>query len=138
MVTIVPESTTDRERIIAHMKTHSLVRARDLRTIGISASAISRAAEKEVITCLCHGLYESAEPDVSIHIQFAEIAKRYPRFNICLLSALGYYRVTDQISRRIWVAIAVKGWHPKSDYPEIRVVWFREPNVSISEGFDSQ
>ncbi len=130
MVTIVPESTTDRERIIAHMKTHSLVRARDLRTIGISASAISRAAEEGVITRLSRGLYESAESDVSIHIQFAEIAKRYPRFNICLLSALGYYRVTDQIPRKIWGAIAAKGWQPKSDYPEIRVVRFREPYYS--------
>ncbi len=101
MVTTVPESTTDRELIITHMKTHSLVRARDLRAIGISASAISRAAEEGVITRLSRGLYEGAESDVSINIQLAEIAKRYPKFNICLLSALAYYRVTDQIPRKI-------------------------------------
>lgn len=83
------------------MKTHSLVRARDLRAIGISASAISRAAEEGVMTRLSPGLYESAESDVSVHIQFAEIAERYPRFNIRLLSARGHNRVTDQIPRII-------------------------------------
>lgn len=121
---------TQREQIIAYMNAHSLVRAKDLRAIGISATAISRAAKEKIIARIGRGLYERAKPDTNIHIQLAEVAKRYPKLNICLMSALSYYGVTDQMPRKIWGAIKAKGWEPRSGYPKIRTVWFREPYYS--------
>ena len=121
---------TQREQIIAYMKRHSLVRARDLRAIGISATAISRAAKEKIIVRIGRGLYTRIKLDADIHIQLAEVAKRYPKLNICLMSALSFYGVTDQMPRKIWGAIKAKGWQPKSDYPKIRTVRFREPYYS--------
>jgi len=49
---------------------------------------------------------------------------------ICLVSALSFYGVTDQLSSQIWLAIENKAWKPKSGFPKIRAVRFREPYYS--------
>lgn len=64
------------------------------------------------------------------HFQFAEITKRYPQAVICLTSALSYYGVTDQMPRQIWAAIKNKGRAPKSGFPRIRAVRFKDPYYS--------
>lgn len=119
--------STERERIIAYMRAQKLARAKDLRAVGVSATAISRAVKEGLITRIGRGLYESVDADPDANIQLAEISKRYPKLRICLLSALAYYGVTDQIPRKVWGAIEASGWKPKSTYPRIRAVRFREP-----------
>jgi len=126
----MPNALTDREQIIAYMNANSLARAKDLREIGVSATAISRATRDGIITRISRGLYERTNVATDSHIQLAEIAKRYPQLRICLMSALAYYGVTDQMPRKIWGAIKAKGWKPKSSYPKIRAVRFREPYYS--------
>ena len=126
----MPETLTDREQIIAYMDGHRLALAKDLRDIGVSATAISRATKDGIIARISRGLYESVNAGFDSHIQLAEIAKRYPQLRICLLSALAYYGVTDQMPRKVWGAIKAKGWKPASTYPKIRSVRFHEPYYS--------
>lgn len=126
----MPEARTQREQIIAYMETHSLARAKDLRAIGVSATAISRATKDGTIVRVSRGLYERANADGDSQTQLAEVAKRYPQLRICLLSALAFYDVTDQLPRQVWGAITAAGWKPQSTYPRIRSVRFREPYYS--------
>ena len=44
-----------------------------------------------------------------------------------MISALAYYQLTDQISRKVWLAIGARDWAPSVDYPSLRIVRFRSP-----------
>ena len=49
---------------------------------------------------------------------------------ICLTSAVSFHQLTDQLPRRIWIAVGAKDWAPKIDYPQNRIVRFREPYLT--------
>lgn len=121
---------TELEQIEKFMETREIARAKDLRENGISGTAISRATEQGHLIRLSRGLYTRPDADMDTHFQFAEIAKRYPQAVICLTSALSYYGVTDQMPRQIWAAIKNKGRAPKSGFPKIRAVRFKDPYYS--------
>jgi predicted transcriptional regulator of viral defense system len=43
-----------------------------------------------------------------------------------MVSALAFHELTDQMPRKVWVAISPKDWAPTSSYPPIRIVELRE------------
>ncbi len=124
------ETLTEFEQIERFMQTRDIARAKDLREIGISGTAISRARDEGILIRLSRGLYTTPDADMGAHFQLAEIAKRYPDGVICLLSALSFYGVTDQLPTQIWMAIKKDGRKPKSGFPKVRPVRFREPYYS--------
>lgn len=42
-----------------------------------------------------------------------------------MISTLAYYGLTDQMPRKVWIAIGAKDWQPSIDYPPLRIVRFR-------------
>ncbi len=54
----------------------------------------------------------------------AEACKRVPRGVVCLLSALRFHNLTTQVPHEVWVAIEGESWHPRVDYPPLRIVRF--------------
>lgn len=50
---------------------------------------------------------------------------------ICLVSALAFHGLTDQLPRKVWYAIGARDWEPKLSYPPVRMVRFREPYLSV-------
>ncbi len=82
---------------------------------------------------LGRGLYGLPDSVPDTHETLIEVAKRAPKAVICLTSALAYHGLTDltdQLPRRVWIAIGAKDWEPKITYPKIRTVRFREPYFS--------
>lgn len=53
------------------------------------------------------------------------IASRMPKGVVCLVSALAFHGLTDQLSRRVWMAIGKKDWASRSQRVCIRVARFR-------------
>ena len=43
-----------------------------------------------------------------------------------MVSALAFHGLTDQMPRKIWVAISAKDWAPAPAYPPLRIVEFRD------------
>ena len=62
----------------------------------------------------------------------AEAAKRLPRGVVCLVSALAFHGLTDQLPKKIWMAIGKSDWAPKADGVPIRVVRFTDSLLSES------
>ena len=116
--------------MLAFLVQHSPARARDIKDIGISATAISRAVADGEVIRIGRGLYQLPDAEPETHTALVEIAKRVPKAVICLVSALSFQGLTDQIPRKAWVAIGARDWEPKIEYPRIRVVRFREPYFS--------
>lgn len=102
----------------------------ELEDVGVSAATISRAVQSGEILRLGRGLYGLPDSTPDAHETLIEVAKRTPKAVICLTSALAFHGLTDQLPRRIWIAIGAKDWKPKITYPKIRTVRFREPYFS--------
>ena len=75
---------------------------------------------------LARGLYQLADATLDAHHSLAEAAKRVPKGVVCLVSALAFHELTDQLPRQIWIAIRQKDWPPKADGTPIRLVRFTD------------
>lgn len=126
----MPRDPTQRQRLLEYLESHAPVRARELEDIGVSAATISRAVRSGDILRLARGLYSLPDSAPDTHETLIEVAKRAPKAVICLTSALAFHGLTDQLPRRVWIAIGAKDWEPKITYPKIRIVRFREPYLS--------
>jgi predicted transcriptional regulator of viral defense system len=76
------------------------------------------------------GLYQLPDSEVDTSLTLAEASKRVPKGIICMISALAYYGLTDQMPRKVWIAIGAKDWQPSIDYPPLRIVRFRSPYLN--------
>jgi len=121
---------SQRAQMIAFLEDHAPARSRDLAAIGVAATAISRAVAEGAVVRIGRGLYQLPDSEPDLHSALIEIAKRAPKAVICLTSALSFHQLTDQLPRKIWIAVGAKDWAPKIDYPQIRVVRFREPYLT--------
>jgi predicted transcriptional regulator of viral defense system len=101
-----------------------MARLAEIRRAGITAATVSRLEREGVVTRLGRGLYQLADAPLEGNHSLAEAAKRVPKGVICLISALAFHGITDQMPRRVWMAIGPKDWKPQVDYPPLRVVRF--------------
>ena len=101
-----------------------MARLSDLKATGATATAVSRLEQQGTIVRLSRGLYQLSEGPLNVHQPLIEAAKLAPRGVVCLVSALSYHELTDQIPRRVWIAIGAKDWRPSVTYPPIRFVRF--------------
>ena len=104
------EKQTQKQHLLSYLETHAPARARELEEAGISAATISRAVTSGEVMRIGRGLYTlpGSEPDT--HESLIEVAKRAPKAVICLTSALAFHGLTDQLPRKIWIAIGAKDW----------------------------
>lgn len=106
------------------MQQHGIARLSEIRKTGITAATVSRLEQEGTVTRLGRGLYQLADAHLDANHSLAEAAKRIPRGVICLVSALAFHGITDQMPRRVWIAIGPKNWKSQVDHPPLRIVRF--------------
>lgn len=121
-VSTTPRS--QRERLEALLAEKGIARLREIRRDGITAATVSRLEKAGIVRRLGRGLYQLAAAKLEPHHSLAEAAKRVPKGVICLTSALAFHGLTDQMPRRVWIAIGGKDWKPQTDNPPLRVVYY--------------
>jgi predicted transcriptional regulator of viral defense system len=99
-----------------------MVRLVELRKAGVTAATISRMVRDGAVVRLARGLYQLSDARLNTDHSLAEAAKRLPRGVVCLVSALAYHGLTDQIPKKVWLAIGKKDWAPKPDGTPLRIV----------------
>jgi len=117
---------TQRQNLSALLKSKPIVRAYELRQAGIAGETINRAVHAGELIRISRGLYQRADSEVETEQALAEAAKRVPKGVIAMVSALAFHGLSDQIPRKIWVAISPKDWAPVPSYPPIRIVELRD------------
>lgn len=120
-------NSTQQARLIRLLQQHPLMRARDLREEGIAASTIARAVRAGTVIRAARGLYQLPDSELDLETTLAEASKRVPRGVICMISALAFHQLTDQMPRKVWMAIGARDWEPSVEYPPLRIVRFRPP-----------
>jgi predicted transcriptional regulator of viral defense system len=75
---------------------------------------------------LARGLYQLPDAELDANHSLAEAAKRFPKGVICLVSALAFHGLTDQLPKKVWMAIGRNDWTPKPSDMQIRVLRFSD------------
>lgn len=114
------------------VRTHGVLRPRDLADHGLPRTALARLLAKGAVERIGRGLYALRQDEPTEHRTLAETAKAYPKGVVCLLSALQFHQLTTQMPRRVWIAIGVKDWAPRSPRTPVRIV--RLSGRALTEG----
>jgi predicted transcriptional regulator of viral defense system len=122
-----PASDSQKVQLRNLLDGRSMMRAQELREAGISPQTIARAVETGEIERISRGVYQKRGPEIEENQILAEAAIRVPKGVIALVSALAFHGLTDQMPRRIWMAIGASDWAPVQSYPPMRMVRFTEP-----------
>ncbi|MBN9460865.1 MAG: type IV toxin-antitoxin system AbiEi family antitoxin domain-containing protein [Burkholderiales bacterium] len=123
-------STSQRNLAVAHLRAAGMARLGELMAQGITAATVSRLEREGAIVRLTRGLYQLPDAPLDVNHTLAEAAKLVPKGVVCLTSALAFHGLTDQIPPKIWMAIGLKDWRPKLDYPPIRFVRFSDGRLA--------
>ncbi len=105
----------------------------DANSKGIPPRMLAYFCQKGVIERVSRGLYRVIKASSGINLDFEELvltASSIPHGVICLISALCYYSLTDQIMREYWIAIPNKDTSPKR--PHTRIVRMRNMRLGIT------
>ena len=98
------------------------MRLSEFKGAGITAATISRMVHDGDVIRLARGLYQMPDALLDANHSLAEAAKRVPKGVVCLVSALAYHELTDQLPRAVWIAIGTRDWMPKEGRPAMRIV----------------
>lgn len=123
---MLPGSDTQTKKLRSLLDARTMMRARDLRNAGISPQTIARAVAAGEVERISRGLYQKRDAEIEENQSLAEAAMRVPRGVVALVSALAFHGLTDQMPRRIWMAIGPSDWAPVQSYPPIRLVRFSD------------
>lgn len=110
-----------------------IFKAGTARSRGIPSRMLAYFCKKKIIERVSRGLYRVINATSGIALDFEELvltASSIPRGAICLISALCYYNLTDQIMREYWVAVPNADKSPKRSH--IRVIRMRNMRLGLT------
>ena len=119
-----PSTVPQRQKARSLLATYGILRLRDFTDIGVTAATVGRMENDGEVVRLARGLYQLPEAELDANHSLAEAAKRFPNCVICLVSALAFHEITDQLPRSIWIAIGRNDWTPKPRDMQIRALRF--------------
>ena len=108
--------------------------AAEAKEAGIPSRMLSYFCKKGVIERISRGVYTGTQADLDIEFQWEElavVAMNIPKGVICLISALCYYELTDQIMREFWIAVPHSSKSPQR--PKTRIVRMRNIELGQTE-----
>ena len=126
------ESNSQRQIARTVLAAQGIVRLTEFRSSGVTAATVSRMVKDGEVMRLARGIYQRADAQLNSDHSLAEAAKRLPKGVVCLVSALAFHGLTDQLPRKVWIAIGTKDWAPKPGGMPIRIVRFTEGLLSAS------
>ena len=126
-----------KQRLIARelLAERGMARLADLRAAGVTAATMTRMTNDGEVVRLSRGLYQLADAELDAQHSLAEAAMRVPKGIICLTSALAFHGLTDQLPRKVWIAIGVRDWAPEPSSPPLRIV--RMTNALLGDGVET-
>ncbi len=126
---------SQRELAQSLLRERGILRLVELRDAGVTAATMSRMERAGEVIRLSRGVYQLPDAELDPNHSLAEAAKQVPKGVICLVSALAFHGLTDQLPSKVWMAIGTKDWAPQRDGTPIRIVRFTDG--LMKEGFET-
>lgn len=126
--------TSKYSQIIERFAERAVFTAEEAREAGIPPRMLAHFCKKGLIERISRGVYkgEAAEVDIDFRWEdLALVAMSIPNGVICLISALCYYGLTDQIMREFWIATPHALKSPKR--PKTRIIRMRNIELGQTE-----
>ncbi len=101
-------ATSKYDRLIQVFVETPVFTAVEARAAGIPSRMLSHFCKKGVIERVGRGIYRGTQAKMEMDFQWEDlalVAMSVPKGVICLISALCYYGLTDQMMREFWIAI---------------------------------
>ncbi len=117
---------SQRDLAQALLRERGIMRLIELREAGVTAATMSRMERAGAVIRLSRGVYQMPDADLDPNHNLAEATKRMPKGVVCLVSALAFHGLTDQLPPRVWMAIGPKDWAPRRSGTGIRIVRFTD------------
>jgi len=121
-------------QLLAAFERTSVLRGRDLATMGFSRVLISAAARRGQIVRIGRGLYTIKNAEITENHSCVQIASAVPSAVFCLLTACRIHGLTTQSPHEVWFALGPKAWKPKISFVGTRIVRFT--GVALTEGIE--
>ena len=109
------------KRLLGTLLKEPIFKASEARSRGIPSRMLAHFCQKGLIERVGRGLYRVTEASSKVNLDFEELvltASSIPRWVVCLVSALCYYNLTDQIMREYWIAVPNTDKSPKRPHTE--------------------
>lgn len=107
-------------------KRGALVRAGQLFEGGVHPRTLYALRDAGYLEQVGRGLYRLASTPVPPHLDLLVVAARAPRAVVCLISALAFHELTDEIPHEVSIAVRRGTRTPKIDSPPVRVFHFSD------------
>lgn len=94
--------------------------------LGVPRQALAYFVKRGDLERVCPGVYRFPEYEPEVEFQWENlglVAATIPGGVICLVSALCYYDLTDQVMRELWIAVSHESHPPKR--PNTRIIRMR-------------
>jgi predicted transcriptional regulator of viral defense system len=124
--------TSKYDAIIQALVETPVFTAAEARSVGIPSRMLSHLCKKGMIERVIRGVYRGSQAKVEIDFQWEDlalVALSIPNGVVCLISALCYYGLTDQIMREFWIAIP----HASKKPQRIKTRIIRMRNIELGQ-----
>ena len=112
-----------------------ILRFVEARQLGINPPTLYRLRDHGVIQPIGRGLYRLAEGPPLTQPDLIVVARKIPRAVICLVSALAFHDLTDEVPHVVEFALPRGSEPPRLDHPPTHLHWFTGP--AFSEGIET-
>ncbi len=123
-----------KQAIVALAREKGVVRPRDLASLGVSPTYLSRLVEEGTMLRSGRGLYTLADYETTESHSLVEAVRVQSRGVVCLLSALAFHGLGTQLPHQVWLAVPYGSRIAKGQGVPMRIVVARGP--AYGEGIE--
>ncbi|MBW2263773.1 MAG: type IV toxin-antitoxin system AbiEi family antitoxin domain-containing protein [Deltaproteobacteria bacterium] len=113
------------------LKHRGILRTGEAMKLGIHPRTLYRMRDEGVLVQISRGVYRLAELPELAHPDLVAVAQRVPRGIVCLVSALAYHEITNEVPQEVQIALPRGTKTPVLDHPRIRIFRFSGPALSM-------
>ena len=114
-------------------KSRPVLRAQQLREVGISSATIAAAVKAGTLVRVSRGIYRHVDTEWDEHEHLSEVIARVPQAVVVLLSALNFHGIGTHQAHAVYLLLKQNAVKPRIDYPPIEIVKSTVPEV-FTEG----
>jgi predicted transcriptional regulator of viral defense system len=112
------------EKAIEIIKDHDgMIRTGEAIAAGISPKTFYTMRDQGILVQMSRGLYRLADGPLPGNPDMVTVAIRLPKAIVCLISALDYYNLTEQIPHFIYIALPQDAEMPRFNHPPLQIIW---------------